>query len=179
MLLGLLGREQQFAKPSGGPSADPNWGPTLPPLTGGKLYADPQGRFSVDVPQDWTQQADSSGSTTFLRQATFVASMNVRTLPPGITLEDLQTRYAGTIAQTQGATLLRLDKLFVAGERAYRFVYTNNDDNGQLFLVEYTILVSGGKEHSLAFSTDPSDSAHLSVTFDRVLGSYVIGPAGR
>ena len=179
VLLGLLGREQLLNKPTGAPPVDTSWGPTLPPLVGGKTYTDPQGRFSVSVPQDWSPQADSSGSTTFQRQSTYVAWMNARTLPSGITLEDLQTSYAETIAQTRGATLLRIDKVFVAGERAYRFVYTNNDDNGQLFLVEYTILVSGGKEHSLSFSTDPSDNAHLSVTFDRVLGSYVIGPAGR
>ena len=179
VLLGLLGREQLLNKSSGGAAADPSWGPTLPPLVGGKAYTDSQGRFSVSVPQDWNGQTEPSLDVRFSQSdRNLVAFFTYSELSSGATLEDARITYAGEIAKTSGGTILRLDKLVVAGERAYRYVYTI-DNNGQQLIVETIIFTSGTKAHFLAFVADAANIARLSVTFDGVAGSYVIGPSGR
>jgi hypothetical protein len=181
VLLGLLGREQLQNRPPVATPVDPSWGPSFPPLYGGKTHTDPQDRFSMRVPTDWKQRtsADAPDATIYVRPGNDGAVyVEFGSGPSGTPLEAVRAAYEDSLRQTPGITILRIDKVVIDGVRAYRFVHGFVSEGRQI-VNQDIIFISGRTIHLLSFSAYAADIQRLSVTFDGIAGSYRIGAAGR
>ncbi len=128
----------------------------------GNKYTDPQGRFTLTVPQGWQVQAASSGidfeaaPSSALRGAFQIAAEEVGT---GITIDDYATGTMDSIKQTvtnyqdvQGG----IQQTTVAGLPARRFDFTGQDGTTNL-RAAIIVVMKGTTAYGFLIAAAPQD----------------------
>ncbi len=158
------------------------WGPTLPPLADGARYEDPQGRFSLSVPRDWTkldavQEANAAvgfaGPVELLRLN--VGLVDVPVTNP--TIEDFNQQYEQLLADQFTAfdyKPVSTARVVVAGRQAYKRVFDVTFQGRPLRVVQ-VYLLDNATLHTLAFTTPVELFAEQEPIFDGITGTYRVG----
>lgn len=158
------------------PTAPPNaWGPTLTPLTGGKVYTDPQQRFSLSVPRDWAVKTNPDSSASFTapgNSATADVVVDDLTRAPNTTVEKYAKLVEDQLKKQADYQQLSFDKVLIGNQQALRRIYRVRSSSGTLIQVEQFYLVANGYGHRLTFESLPNAFAAQQPTFDAVAGSY-------
>ncbi|MHB8647701.1 MAG: hypothetical protein ACYDAR_18120 [Thermomicrobiales bacterium] len=128
----------------------------------GNLYTDPQGRFTLTMPQGWSIQQAASASIDFeaapaaLRGAFQIAAQDVGT---GITLDDYATGTMNSIMQNltsfqpvQGG----IQQTTIAGMPARRFDFTGQDGTTNLRAAVF-VVKNGTTAYGFLIAADPAD----------------------
>lgn len=164
------------ATPPPAPTAPPAaWGPVLAPLAGGQTYTDPQQRFSLSVPRDWTAKTNPDSSVTFSTPGnTAVAGVLVDDLSraPNTTLEQYAKLVEDQLKKQTDYQQLSLDRVLLGNQQALRRVFRVRSSNGTVVQAEQLYVVANGLGHRLTFETLPNNFSAQQQTFDAVAGSY-------
>lgn len=128
----------------------------------GNTYTDPQGRFTLKVPQGWTVQPASSGidfeaaPSSALRGAFQIAAEDVGT---GITIDDYATGTMDSIKQSisnyqdvQGG----IQQTTIAGQSARRFDFTGQDGTTNL-RAAIIVVMRGMTAYGFLIAAPPED----------------------
>ena len=128
----------------------------------GNTYTDPQGRFTLMVPQGWRVQSASSGidfeaaPSSALRGAFQIAAEQVGT---GITIDDYATGTMDSIKQTitnyqdvQGG----IQQTTIAGQSARRFDFTGQDGTTNL-RAAIIVVMRGTTAYGFLIAAPPED----------------------
>ncbi len=166
---GATATPAESAPPSATDGAGTAWGRALQPPSGGQLYTDPRGRFSVRVPAGWRQTTSRGAAAAFRAPSgTTVLTVTLTTVGRG---QDSLERYRGALARQPGLRLLDEERVVVAGRHAYR-------DLAQVTVAgvtedsERVYVVAGGTAHLLSFTAAPQDIGDAQIVFDGIAGSY-------
>ena len=167
--LGATATPVESAPPSATGGAGTAWGRALQPLSGGQLYTDPRGRFSVRVPAGW-RQTTSRGAAVAFRALSGPTALTVTLTTVGRGQDSLE-RYRGVLARQPGRRLLDEERVVVAGRHAYRdlaqvTVAGATEDSERVYVV------AGGLAHLLSFTAAPQDIGDAQIVFDGIAGSY-------
>jgi hypothetical protein len=168
------------------PAASPAAGtPTAGVVGTTRRYQDPAGRFSLNVPADWTKSDAFSGDNIAAFVAPtgdggFRANVNVILTDvsgdPGLTVERLARETDAQQRQTfKDYRTISLEPLQIGGRPAYRLIYRVTMGNFDL-QQEQVFLLDGATAHVLTFSALASNFAQYASTFDTIAASYRIGP---
>ncbi len=171
--LGATATPVESAPPSATGGAGTAWGRALQPLSGGQLYTDPRGRFSVRVPAGW-RQTTSRGAAAAFRAPSGTTALSVTLTTVGRGQDSLE-RYRSAFARQPGRRLLDEERVVVAGRHAYRdlaqvTVAGATEDSERVYVV------AGGLAHLLSFTAAPQDIGDAQIVFDGIAGSYQPGP---
>lgn len=167
------------ARPTHSVPGDANgWGSALAPLTGGKPYADPRGRFSFRIPTGWTPSTAAGAEVAFVDDNTgAVVGVTLEDLSsnPGTTLESYdRSAEAGLKRQFPDYATLSLDKVTIDGHPAYRRVGHLTTQGVSFQLTQY-YLIDGGTAHIVSGGALFDPSPDQAATFDQIAGSYRVG----
>ncbi|HEX5504555.1 MAG TPA: DcrB-related protein, partial [Thermomicrobiales bacterium] len=168
------------------PAASPAAGaPTAGVVGTTRRYQDPAGRFSLNVPADWTKSDALSGDNivAFIAPAAdsgFRANVNVILSDvsgdPGLTVEQLARETDAQQRQTfNDYRTISLEPLEIGGRPAYRLIYQVTLGSVAL-QQEQIFLLDGTTAHVLTFSALSGNFARYASTFDTIAASYRIGP---
>jgi len=166
---GAAATPAESAPPSATGGAGMAWGRALQPSSGGQLYTDPRGRFSVRVPAGWRQTTSRGAAAAFRAPSGPTAlTMTLTTVGRG---QDSLARYRGALARQPGRRLLDEERVVVAGRHAYRdlaqvTVAGATEDSERVYVV------AGGLAHLLSFTAAPQDIGDAQIVFDGIAGSY-------
>ena len=164
---------QAPAAPTQTPAA--NWGPALAPLSGGKVYGDPEDRFTFSVPNNWSERESNTSAVAFGSPGTqATVSVNLTDAPGGTDIEALNNALAAQVQEQNGYAAVSLDKVVVDSQPAYRRVYRVTNQGQQVQVVQ-VYFIKGSTAHILTFATLASDFSQFSRTFDGIAGSYKAG----
>ena len=163
----------ESAPPSATGGAGTAWGRALQPPSGGHLYTDPRGRFSVRVPAGW-RQTTSRGAAAAFRAPSGPTALTVTLTTVGRGQDSLE-RYRGALARQPGLRLLDEERVVVAGRHTYRdlaqvTVAGATEDSERVYVV------AGGTAHLFSFTAAPQDIGDAQIVFDGIAGSYQPGP---
>jgi hypothetical protein len=152
------------------------WGPVLAPLTGGKAYNDPNGRFSFSVPTDWVRSDPGNAEVVFNPpdgSANFTVNLD---RVQGTMTIDAYNQYVDRQLRTQFGTYtpVSLDKVMVGDHQAYRRV-SRVVYQGQTIQSVQVYFIDKNVAHVLTFATLPNDFNRYADTFDGIAGSYKAG----
>lgn len=168
VLAGLLGREQYLTK-------YPAWGPTLPALSGGKAYAEPNGFFVFSVPQNWQQAANPAPFQALFQAPGNVASAGIlmEGVGPGFTLDNLHQAMGQLVQNVPNYAPVSVDKVTVNGLKAYRRIYTGTLNNVPIKAEIVYLLGPGGQvAYVVQMGTTVGAFPSLQPTFDAIAGSF-------
>jgi serine/threonine-protein kinase len=164
---------QTASPPTQTPAA--NWGPTLQPLSGGKGYDDPDGRFAFSVPNNWAERNSGNSEVSFGApngQATMAVDLSAAS--SATTIEDLNATFEEEVSGQSGYAAISLDKVTIDGRQAYRRIYRINSQ-GQQVQVAQVYFLDRNRAHILTFASLPGNFAQFAPTFDGIAGSYEVG----
>ncbi|HEX5506088.1 MAG TPA: DcrB-related protein, partial [Thermomicrobiales bacterium] len=155
-----------------------DWGPTLKPLDGGKAYQDPDGRFSLRVPDGWSQAKQSGGEVAFTgphagRAAAPTMNVVLQQTQDSLDQFDKSTQQE-LQKQFEDFKLVSHDKVTVNGFPAYRRVFTVTINDVPME-IEQVYLVDQHTAHTLTFAATPDTFDDTQPTFDGIAGSYQVG----
>lgn len=151
------------------------WGPTLAPLTGGKAYTDPQQRFALSVPRDWTVKTNPDSSVTFTAPGNTAAAgvmVDDLTRAPNTTVEQYAKAVEDQLKQQADYQQLSFDKVLIGNQQALRRIYRVRSSGGALIQAEQLYVVANGLGHRVTFQSLPNTFSSQQPTFDAVAGSY-------
>lgn len=157
-------------------TAPGEWGPTLAPLIGGQTYSDPQGRFTIAVPADWTQRpAAEAGAEVSFDAPDNVVRMNVALRDAAaLRLQSVEAfdQALDEALKRQYPTyqIVSLERVVVDNQRAYRRVFTI-DRAGQPLQGVQIYFVKGATAYTIAFTATPDAFAGLAPALDAIAGS--------
>lgn len=161
-------------------SASP-WGSPLPALVRGQVYRDPRLRFSFTIPSNWVQVQAAGAEVAFQSPA----PANSVPATVNIVLEKLPSASVSLDAYDQAGEqnlkkqfpdykLVSLEKVSVAGQPAYKRLYTATIA-GRLLQLQQVYLI----DHDTAYvisSGAPAESFGLyAKVFDEISGTFKIG----
>jgi len=155
--------------PSATGGAGTAWGRALQPPSGGQLYTDPRGRFSLRVPADW-RQTTSRGAAVAFRAPSGPTALTVTLTTVGRGQDSLE-RYRGALARQPGITLLDEERVVAARRHAYRDI-VQLTVAGATEDIERVYVVDGGTAHLLSFTAAPQDIGDAQIVFDGIASSY-------
>ncbi len=136
-----------------------------PPGLNGNAYTDPQGRFTLTVPQGWRVQQPSStdidfqaapGTASALRGAFQIAAEDVGT---GITLDDYATSTMDSIKQTVSNyrdIQNGIQQTTIGGQPARRFDFTGQDGTTNL-RAAIVVVKKGTTAYGFLIAAPPED----------------------
>ncbi len=169
-------------EPRVSPTAPATWGPPLPALADSQVYRDPQRRFSLTVPRDWSQGvADDGAAVQFTapdgadnRAVVIVPVQSVRTSLDLTLGSDHESLVTEAERQMPDYTPISLDKVAVDDAPAYKHVFKGSVGGtaGQSMRVSF---IRDGIMHTLTFATSPGSFPQWEPVFDGMVGLYTAG----
>jgi len=134
-----------------------NVGNTTPSASPTNTYD--SANFTIKYPSDWTKNEPTSGPITVLfgtptNNAT--ENLNVQVYPSGETLSDLTARLTSQLQNFSDFKQIDAGNTTLAGNPAYKVVYTATIDGGQLKLMQIWT-VKDGKEYIITYKGAPNN----------------------
>ncbi len=157
----------------------PGTGTVLAPLAGGRRYVDPQGRFSLSVPEDYREDTSDGVDVAFelpSGNSGVAVTLEDTSAVPGLTLDQYNAIIERQLPQRFPAyTPVSLDRVVIGGQPAYRRVFRATQEGETLQIALLYFLVDS-TAHTLVFGAPPDEFASQEATFNGIAGSYRPGP---
>jgi PsbP-like protein len=145
-------------------------------------YKDPQGRFSIDYPSNWTAKAATNRFETF--QVTFtntglgsfaeVDVGTIRTPPLGLeeSLKLVMPSLTNSVPNFQLSQDVECQKYTIDGNKACRIIFSKTKDYTSNIKLGAMMVIS--EHYMIAYSTLPDNFDKLLPTVDQMIGSFKV-----
>ena len=155
------------------PSASPGaWGPNLPPLAGGQVYADPGGLFTISIPGSWQIEDAEAGSVVFTNaNPPAICYVQNEPVPVDVTLSVLDQELDVENAKYPNYQQVSKDKVQVRNVPAYRRIIDYTLNNGTAVRETQIYFIHTGTLALVRCTATTAQFAAYAPTFDGIGGS--------
>lgn len=161
-------------------TAQAAWGPTLPRLTGGQIYVDPDGRFTITVPRDWRKVERPDVDVAFIAPGGRppLGGIKLAPVPADVTIDMYDDSMDEFLSELFADYVpISREKVVVGAHHAYKRVFQSTVSGSRLQYAR-VYFVEGGSAHILTFASSPEDFPRVAPLLDQIAGSYTVGKGG-